>query len=347
MHGCPNRCRHCYLGQGSDGRLTEQDVRRGAQEFRDFLQDRTTAVRELCISTWFRDPDFSDDYRHLYELERELSDGQPPRDELLSIWRLARDRSYAEWAKSLGPDSCQISFFGMEKTTDWFHRRRGAFNDALTATERLLEVGMKPRWQIFLTTKLIPELEELLCLVGDLKLRERFESLDSEFQLFMHPPGPDHEARNIEHLRPTIEDVTCLPVEIMEASRKHFGREILWQPEGELCEAILKEGNEPLDAETVLPEVLWIFVTSTWNVFSNIGTLEEWWKLGNLKEDSVESIIRRFEGDEVVGLQTLLHYTPRKLAEEYGDLNGRQVYSDEDNLLSLYRARHCERTRDG
>jgi len=66
-------------------------------------------VRELCISTWFRDPDFSDDYRHLYELERELSDGQPPRDELLSIWRLARDRSYAEWAKSLGPDSCQIS----------------------------------------------------------------------------------------------------------------------------------------------------------------------------------------------------------------------------------------------
>jgi len=85
MHGCPNRCRHCYLGQGSDGRLTEQDVRRGAQEFRDFLQDRTTAVRELCISTWFRDPDFSDDYRHLYELERELSDGQPPRDELLSL----------------------------------------------------------------------------------------------------------------------------------------------------------------------------------------------------------------------------------------------------------------------
>ena len=53
----------------------------------------------------------------------------------------------------------------MEETNDWFYRRRGAFQDKLTATERLLDVGIKPRWQIFLTQKIIPEIGDLLKIV--------------------------------------------------------------------------------------------------------------------------------------------------------------------------------------
>ena len=91
---------------------------------------------------------------------------------LLSIWRLARDESYANRAKSVGPDTCQISFFGMRGTNDWFHRRKGAFDDALAAAHRLLDVGMKPRWQVFLTTKLLPELDEFLAIVEQARLAE-------------------------------------------------------------------------------------------------------------------------------------------------------------------------------
>ncbi len=167
MQGCPNRCRHCWLGPGSGQTLSEEDVRWGASQFRDFLSGWNSSVRSLSFATWFREPDFRDDYRHLYELEAELGDGVPNRYELLSVWRLARDDTYAEWAKSVGPDTCQISFFGLKKTTDWFHRRDGAFEDALTATRRLLDVGMKPRWQIFLTTKLLPELNQFLELIDN------------------------------------------------------------------------------------------------------------------------------------------------------------------------------------
>lgn len=345
MNGCPNRCRHCYLGFGSNRKLSDDGLRWVAFQFRYYLENADTAVESLSVSSYFREPDFSDDYRHLYELEEELSDGKPERHELLSVWRLARDKEYASWAKSVGPDTCQISFFGMEETNDWFYRRKGAFRDALTATERLLDAGIKPRWQIFLTKKLIPEIDELLRLIDKLKLYERVQKLGSEFQLFMHVPGPDHEGRKIEYLRPTIEEVTSLSEDILEPSRKHLGRDILWQPESELYTAILKDEEAHPRDEKLLdePSSFWFFVTNKWDVYSNVGTLEPWWKLGNLKKDSVETIMRRFEQDQVPGLDILLNYPRDRLAREYGKPHGRKLYSGKGDLISLYHAKHCEK----
>ncbi len=344
MQGCPNRCRHCYLGFGTNQILSDYDLRWVASHFRHYLETADTTVESLTVSSYFREPDFSDEYRHLYELSEELSDGKPERHELLSIWRLAHDRGYAAWAKSVGPQTCQISFFGMEETNDWFFRRKGAFTDALTATERLLDVGMKPRWQIFLTKRLVPEIDELLRLIDRLRLRERVHDLGSGFQLFMHMPGPDHEGRKIEYLRPTEEDVTSLPEDILKPSRKHFRRDILWQSESELYAAILEDEETLPKDERVLdePSSFWFFVTNEWNVFSNVGTLEPWWKLGNLKKDSVETIIRRFEKDEIPGLDVLLNYPRDRLAREYGDPNGLKIYCGKGDLLNLYLAKYCE-----
>ena len=340
MQGCPNRCRHCWLGPGSSRTLSEEDVRWGVSQFRDFLAGGSIPVKRLSVATWFREPDFRDDYRELYGLEAELGDVKPNRYELLSVWRLARDDAYARWAKSVGPDTCQISFFGMRETTDWFYRRKGAFDDALTATERLLEAGMKPRWQVFLTTKLLPELDEFLGLVDRHRLRHRVQELGGKFQIFMHPPGPDHEARRIEHLRPTAEQVAALPEAIMAPSRKHFERDLLWHTEETLVAEILN-GDGP-EGGTNLPDVLWFFVCANWDIFANVGTLEPWYRLGNLRQDSVESIVRRYEEDSVLGLTVQFHESPAGLAERYGDPRGQKVYSGQEDLLSLYRSKHCE-----
>ncbi len=74
-------------------------------------------IETLHVMASTREPDFSDDYERLAELEAELGCGKPTRWELLSIWRLARDPKYAQWAKQVGgvPDTCQISFFGLHK----------------------------------------------------------------------------------------------------------------------------------------------------------------------------------------------------------------------------------------
>jgi hypothetical protein len=345
MGGCPNHCRHCYLGFGTNQKMTEADLRWMAGQFRDYFKSSAT-VESLNIASSFREPDFSDDYRRLYELERELSDEKPERYELLSVWRLAHDKDYSAWAKSIGPDTCQITLFGMEATTDWFYRRKGAFKDALTATERLLEAGMKPRWQIVLTKKLIPEMSGLLKLIEHMKLRERVKNLGSEFQVFLHTPDPLQEAVKIEYLRPTMEETASVPEELLEATRKHLGKPNLWHTEVELFKSITDSEQMPPEDEGLLsePSRFWLFVTSSWDVFSNAGTLEPWWKLGNLKEESVAAIIRRFERDEACGLDVLLHYPQSQLAETYGNPQGRKIYNGREDLLDLYRTRHCENT---
>ncbi len=205
---------------------------------------------------------------------------------------------------------------------------------------------MKPRWQIFLTTKLLPELDALLALIDHLQLRERVRALGSEFQLFMHTPGPDGAAREIEYLRPTIEVVDMLPEAILAPSMQHFGKEILWQPESELCQEILQHGDTPTTLEEVFSYKLWFIITPNWDIFSNIGTLEPWWRLGNLREETIETLFRRLEEDDVLGLQVLLHTPPRELAQQYGDPQGRKIYSCRNDLLSLYLAKHCEQIAD-
>lgn len=326
MAGCPNRCRHCWLGMGNNRTLSETDVRWGVAQFREFIQQADTPIRTLAVSTHFREPDFRDDYRDLYKLEAELGDGKPSRFELLSIWRIARDKSYLPWAKSVGPDTCQITFFGMQKTTDWFNCRTGAFADALVATERLLDQGMKPRWQIFLTTKLLPELDDLLA------LQEKITGSYDEFKMFLNLPGPEGEARKLEHLRPTINQVTDLPENLLTASRRYLEKAAIWRTEEELIPEII---TTPC-AQEELPEKLWFLICSNWNVFANVGTLEPWWCLGNLKADSVETILKRYENNEVPGLKTLHHPSPAYLVKEFGNANGLKIYSSRDDLLALY-----------
>ena len=343
LNGCPNRCRHCYLGAPSSGRLAEEDLRGIVGRFRKFVlsDENCTPIRRLAVASWNWEPDYSDRYRELHELEKELSDSGPYRYELLSVWRLARDAEYAEWAKEVGPDTGQITFFGLEETTDWFYRRNGAFRDALKATERLLKVGLKPRWQLFLTKKLIPELPDFLTMVRDLRLRERVTELGSDFVLFMHTPGPDGEGRRIEDLRPTVEEVGSLPAEILESSRKHCAkRDRLWYPECELVSQVHGQ-EETFPYAYGPPERLWMVVKSNWDVFSNFATLEDWWRLGNLRRDSVASILERFENDEPLGFRTIYTHSPQELAERYGDPAGTKIYSNRDDLLGLYVGRHC------
>lgn len=343
MHGCPNRCRHCYLGYGSDTKMSAQDLRWVAQLFRNYVRSGETVpfIGKLTVSSWFREPDFSDDYECLYELEAELSDDKPARFELLSVWRLARDENYAKWAKKIGTEICQITFFGMEETNDWFYRRKGAFEDNLAATERLLEAGIKPRWQICLTKKVIPEIGQILKLIEQLKLRDKVKSLGGDFVVFLHTPSPDGEARKIEYLRPAIEETKLIPSEIVEESKKHFKQKRLWYPESELISQILAE-EEKFPYAYPYPQPLWFLIDANWDIFSNVGPLEPWWKLDNLKRDTVQAIFNSFENNKAVGLETIYGVSPKKLAKRFGNTNNRIIYSSRNELEILFVGKYCE-----
>ncbi len=341
MHGCPNRCRHCWLGKATSKHMTEDDLRWAAAQFRSYVrkgEDRPF-IHKLHVDSWFREPDYSDDYERLYDLEAEVSDGRPKRCELLSIWRLARDPRYAGWAKKVGPDTCQITFFGLEETNDWFHRRKGAFRDCVTATERLLDVGMKPRWQLFLTKKIIPDLGGLLELVDKMKLRERVAALGGEFVLFIHPPGLQGEGRKLAHLNATLEDTELIPEEIIESSRKHFKTDKLWTTEAEVVDRFMQAGDESAQIWSSLPGGLYFIITTDWKVYSNMGTLEPWWSLGNLKTESIQTIFENFENDGPLGYRVNCTVSKKELAQRFGDSTSQAVVN---GVEDKWHAQYCE-----
>jgi len=340
--GCPNRCRHCYLGREANPRLTPDDLRWAAAQFRSVNGDptRSLAFDRLTVMSWAREPDFSPNYRALYALEHELSDGDPLRFELLSVWRLARDPDYARWARSVGTAICQLSLFGVGATQDWFCRRPGAYADTLRATEVLLEAGIVPRWQLFLTRRILPELDDLLRTIDRLHLRERAAELGGAFTLFIHPPGPDGEARHLEPLRPTMDETLAVPNEILAESRAHLGRQVLWRTEADLYAEIV--AREPWYPHTYdMPERLCFYIKGNGDVCTNVGTWEPWWVLGNLRRDGAGAIVDRFSQHDCLGLRAIHAVPPANLARRYGDPVGQRVYGGVDDVLAGYLGEYC------
>lgn len=348
MAGCPNRCRHCWLGCPPNKRVSEETFRWVIQQFREWVYpgEEKPFADPLKAMTWYREPDFASNYRELYELEKELNNGRAICFELLSIWRLARDEGYAKWARDVGiPEddeeegtrSCQITFFGMEKTTDYFTRRTGSFRDNLIATERLLEVGIKPRWQLFLTEPIISELDDLLALADSMNLEKRVSDIDGEFDVFIHAPSPDGEAWNIEHLRPDADVLGQIPKYLVDKTKAHFDassiEEALGYAEADLLPKLLDD-SKPYASK---PEHLYFMITSDLDVFSNIAEPMPWWRLGNLKTEGINSIMKRFESDETPGMQAHFHIPVSTLADMYGQKDSRKIYNIDDLKIRLVR----------
>ena len=65
MAGCPNRCKHCWVGHWPNGKLTEDDLRYVADQFRPY-----TAC--LVVDDWYREPEYRDNYREMWELRQKL-----------------------------------------------------------------------------------------------------------------------------------------------------------------------------------------------------------------------------------------------------------------------------------
>lgn len=342
MHGCPNRCRHCWLGHevvATPGTcMTEDDVRWAVAQFRAFRrpgEDRAP-WRHLNVATWIREPDYADNYRQLGALEIELSDVPPPRDkyELMSVWRLARDTKYAQWGYELGIRECQVTFFGMDKATDWAVHRRGAFRDLLTATERLLAAGIRPRWQLIFTKVLIPDLPGLIALAEELRLKERCDALGGLFIFWMHLPSPEGAALHLDHVWPTARDLEKSPRDFLARSEEHMGRS-MGTPERVLIRSLRDDPGPAVRSvkEATSGNPLWFYIAPGFDVYLTFAEISPAYRLGNLKTDGVASIIDAYEHDLTPGQRAMFHTPTRELARRFGRPHGRRLYDTGDLQL--------------
>lgn len=330
MAGCPNRCRHCWLGGGRDGAMGVDDFRAVAAAFRGWRDEPGGGVGELGFFSWWREPDYRDDYRALWELEKELSSpGRAQRFELLSTWRLARDDGYAAWAASIGTKVCQISFFGMEESTDWGMRRRGAFRDQLRATERCIEAGISPRWQLFVTKRCLGELDDFLRLMERLDLAKRCEVIGGRFEMFIGGISPEGSGFAIERLRLEQGDLALLPDGLVALSRD--GAKNLGRPERELIGEMARRDG-PANLGTPVPALA---VDAGFDVYPNVAEPAPWWRLGNLRADGVDAVMRTFREGATPGMTANRTIPVAELAAAYGCPDSDRLY-DGDDLISRF-----------
>ena len=330
MAGCPNRCRHCWLGSHRNGHINVDEFKNIAAQFRSWHDEEGRSIAEMSFFSWWREPDYRNDYRELWLLEQELSSpGRAQRFELLSTWRLAHDESYAKWAATLSPKTCQITFFGMEENTDWGMCRKGAFRDQIIATKRCLAAGIAPRWQLFITKRCLNELDDFLRLIYDLKLFERCEEIGQKFEVFIGGVSPEGNGYGIENLRPEENDLHLIPNELLSISRE--GTEMLGQPEYRLLKELM-ECDTPPNKSVNSP---CLAINADYDVYPNIAEPAKWWKLGNLKTDGILKILTNYREERTPGMRMNRTIPVSELAKTYGDLNSKKLY-DKSDLISRF-----------
>ncbi len=314
LYGCPNRCRHCWLGH-----MPNPAMEPGADAW---IVDRFQPFfGRIEFYSWLREPDFCPDYRERWERDKRLSvNDAPQRFELASFWRLVRDPDYVGFLREVGVRCVQLSFFGMEEATDRFIGRRGAFAELLRATDVLLGHGILPRWQAFIHEENRAELTELLRLSEEMELPRRAEAAGGAFRFFVHPGTCDGENRRLYPIRIRRAHIPEELIPYYLNYERNF-------PESELC------GRWRDDDSRFVPhngEEIVLYVAGNFDLFFNFTHMRPEWRIGNLKEDPAEELVRRVVEEDIPALRTARETSLGELVRHFGDPASDRAFEEDD-----------------
>lgn len=334
MAGCPNRCKHCWLGVTANGKMQKEDMTFAANAFRPYTE-------KLEIISWYREPDFRQDYKELWNLECQLSDEKTPHFELMSFWRMVRDENYAQWAHSLGVRKCQLTLFGSEKTTDYYIGRKGAYSEIIKSIDILFKHGIAPRIQVFINKENIDELAFIEELIQTLELERRCKEIGQDFQMFVHQGSCDGENEKLYDIRITEEDLYKIPVKLANFTLKHFEistmQEILGKPERALIEELLEDKT----TMSIISTSPVFYIDANFNVYPNASQPAAWWRLGNLKIDGAEQIVSNYMNNKSKA-QCLINSVPiAEMISLCGNRDSKRLF-DKDDYISYIQNQFCK-----
>lgn len=333
MGGCPNKCRHCYFGISKSTKLEIDDL--------DLVYELISPfTKKLAIYSWYKEPDYLSNYQELYEKEIKLSDQDIyERNSFASIYRLNRDEKYVKWLKCINQKEVQLTFFGLESNTNYFTNRPNAYKELLNAIEILINNEINPIIQIFINKKNINELNKFLNLIEKLKIKERIETF-AKFKIFAHLGTPTGE--NLKNIcyRITEKDLKLIPKTLYESSSKYLNTiNPFGIPEHKLYEKY--QNNE--NYLNLKKEQLGLFINYKFDVYPNILSTAPYFKLGNLKIDSVKEILENYELNKAFALKTSQEIKIKDLVTNMGNKDGIWMFQEDEYLpylLELYCQKH-------
>lgn len=333
MHGCPNRCKHCWLGHSPNGRLTIEDLRDVSELFRPYTDC-------LEVEDWYREPDFADNYKEMYTLCHNLSDVHADHYELISVWRIVRDPGYAKWLALLGLKAAQLTIFGDREKTDFYTGRKGAYDDILRAIEILLAHGISPRLQFFLNKDTLHELPFVEKLIAELDLENRCRAIGGEFSFFLHQGSCDGENERFYDIWVTPEDLERIPSVLAEYTLKHFGKkqlqEVFGTTEKELFQKLLADTS----TASYVSDSPVFFIDKDYNVYPNVTALQPAWRLGNLKTDGIRNILKNYVESNTLAMHTRMTVPIYEIVATQGDPLSERLFVEED-YIELLVNRYC------
>lgn len=314
MYGCPNRCRHCWIGHMPNRRIEENADRWIVDYFRPFF-DRITYY------SWLREPDFCDNYKERWDRDNEISvNARPERFELASFWRLVRDPDYVLFLKETGVKRVQLTWFGMETMTDRYTGRKGAFKELLKATDILLAHQIAPRWQAFINEENKEQIVSLADLADTLQLEERCAAFGERFAFFVHSGSCDGENRKLYDIRIEKDHVP-------DKIRPYYMNYDEVYTEQECCE-LLKDDHSHVEYHN--EEQIVLNVSNTYDVYFNFTHMTEAWKIGSLKSIEPEEMVRRVITEDTAALRTAREVTLQTLVEKYGNRHSKRAFFIDD-----------------
>ena len=315
MYGCPNRCKHCWLGHMPNKKMPDSSDEMIVNYFKPHFHS-------ITFYSWAREPDYCENYVERWQRDIQISvNAKPQRFELASFWRLVRDDNYVRFLKSVGVNTVQLTFFGTEKITDWYVGRKGAYQELLRATEMLIDNQIAPRWQVFINAENATDIIELLAYSKELKLSERCKAFDGDFSFFIHSGSCDGENRKLYPLRINKEDI---PVELIP----HYINFSETKTEAEMCE-ILAYDNNPFAYHN--ENEITLNIANNFDVYFNFTHMRPEWKIGNILTDDSSELVRRIINEDIPAL-TLARNTPvSALVKCFGNPQSHKIFDCVDD----------------
>ena len=333
MFGCPNRCLHCWLSHMPNRKMDDEADRLIIDTFKPYFE-------KIEFYSWLREPDFCQDYRERWERDKKLSVNTVPRRfELGSFWRLVRDPEYVLFLKETGVKCVQLTLFGLKATTDRYIGRKGAFEELMKATEILTEHEIAPRWQAFINEENKDEIVELLRLSEELRLKERVESFGNAFRFFVHAGSCEGENRKLYSVRINQGHIPKVLIPYFLNYDKNYS-------EKELCEKLKNDHSHmvPHNEEDIV-----IYVANNYDLFFNFTHMQKEWRIGNLKKDPSEELVRRILDEDIPALEKARSITVGELVSKYGDSGSNRLFEEEDYkmyLLNTYLENNYDQTQN-
>ena len=322
MFGCPNRCLHCWLSHMPNRKMEDGEDKWIVECFKPYFE-------KIEFYSWLREPDYCQNYRERWKRDKELSVNTAPRRfELGSFWKLVRDPEYVLFLKETGVKCVQLTLFGSKETTDRYIGRQGAFEELLKATDILIDHEIAPRWQTFINEENKDKIVQLLRLTEELMLKERVESFGETFKFFVHAGSCDGENRKLYPVRIKKGDIPEELIPYYLSFDKNYS-------EKELCEKLKNDNSYkvPHNGDDIV-----INVANDYDLFFNFTHMRKEWRIGNLKKDPIEELIRRILDEDIPALEKARCITVGELVSKYGDFDSERLFEEEDFKMHLLNA---------